>query len=211
MTIERHPAVPAHLYEQGNVTYFGIGSHAFAWNETRRISCEPARDLRPAKFGVPATIAGYTIRQIEVDGAPLLVAGAGVPAELFSEVSTFPQVLWPLMGQGKPVVFEVTAPPPPPGPAPFTGAFYGVTPFTPEELEQRRLEREKLQAQWERGLPDRALCDVEGCKAERRFDGDDSIAPRKWAQVTFVDEDGESEDFMLCEEHTAAVKAVIGA
>jgi hypothetical protein len=94
-------------------------------------------------------------------------------------------------------------------PRPFTAAFYGSQSFTLEQLEQRRIEREKRAAEREAGLPDKATCDVHGCKSLQRFDSESSIAPPTWAQVTLVDADGETEDFTLCAEHAQKVKAVL--
>lgn len=117
---EPAPGVPSTLYQAGDVTYFGLGPQKFAWGERRRVKWEPDRDFKAQKLGIPMNVAGYVVHQIESGGVELLVPQkSGIPMELFSEVSTFPQVHWPVFGPGKPLILDLEAPGPPPAPPPF--------------------------------------------------------------------------------------------
>lgn len=101
---------------KGDVVYFGVGRHAFAWGERRTVTAEPDRNFQPLKFGAP--IGGFVIFAITAAGEELFGNALGVPVELLSEVSTFPQPRWPELGPGRAVAFDVQAPDEP-QPQPF--------------------------------------------------------------------------------------------
>jgi len=125
-------------------TYFGLGSSTFAWGERRTVSIVPLRPFRPEKLMVPSNVEGFLVFSLAFGKTDLLAHSRGIPIELLTEVSTFPQVLWPELGPGVAVTFDLQAPPEPPrpkwwrrfwnwitrkrAPAPpvFSGAFYGV-------------------------------------------------------------------------------------
>lgn len=110
-------------YVAGDVTYLGFGTTQIAPGATVTVPVETDRPFTPQKMGCPSTVIGLQIQQVNVSGTNILANSLGVPVELLSEVSTFPQVLWPSLDTAtgvKFVVFNPTA-----LTLNFTGAFYG--------------------------------------------------------------------------------------
>lgn len=105
------------------MTYFGLGTTAFKWGERRRVTGTPDVDFDAERF--ETSTIGYTLLGASVGGVELLARGKVAPLELFSRVSTFPQIAWPRMGPGSPVEFYLQAPAVPLLAPPFSGAFYG--------------------------------------------------------------------------------------
>jgi hypothetical protein len=75
-------------------------------------------------MGCPSTTIGLLITQINISGTNLLSNSLGIPIELFSEVSTFPQILWPTLDTATGVQFVVANPTA--NALVFSGAFYGT-------------------------------------------------------------------------------------
>jgi hypothetical protein len=75
-------------------------------------------------MGCPSTTIGLLITQINISGTNLLSNALGVPIELLSEVSTFPQILWPTLDTATGVQFVVANPTA--NDLVFAGAFYGT-------------------------------------------------------------------------------------
>jgi len=112
-------------YVAGDVTYLGFGSTSIpAGSIGTPVDVSTNRPFTPQKMGCPSTVLGLLITQINISGTNLLANSLGVPVELLSEVSTFPQVLWPTLDTATGVQFVVANPTG--GALVFSGAFYGT-------------------------------------------------------------------------------------
>lgn len=112
-------------YVAGDVTYLGFGATPVAAAATNvPVNVSTDRPFTPQKMGCPSTIIGLLINQVNVSGTNLLANTLGFPVELLSEVSTFPQVLWPSLDTATGVTFLVSNPTG--GALSFQGAFYGT-------------------------------------------------------------------------------------
>jgi hypothetical protein len=115
-------------YVAGDVTYLGFGATSIpptaAGGQGTSVPVSTNRPFTPQKMGCPSTVLGLLITQINISGTNLLANSLGVPVELLSEVSTFPQVLWPTLDTATGVEFVVANPTL--GALVFSGAFYGT-------------------------------------------------------------------------------------
>lgn len=112
-------------YVAGDVTYLGFGTTSIpAGSVGTAVDVSTNRPFTPQKMGCPSTVLGLLITQVNVSGTNILSNAQGVPIELLSEVSTFPQVLWPSLDTATGVQFVVANPTA--GALNFTGAFYGT-------------------------------------------------------------------------------------
>lgn len=111
-------------YFAGDVTYLGFGATSIpAGSVGTPVNVSTNRPFTPQKMGCPSTVIGLLILQVNVSGTNILANALGAPIELLSEVSTFPQVLWPSLDTATGVQFVVGNPT---GAAlVFSGAFYG--------------------------------------------------------------------------------------
>jgi len=109
----------------GDVTYLGFGATSIpAGSIGTPVDVSTNRPFTPQKMGCPSTVIGLLITQVNVSGTNILANSLGAPIELLSEVSTFPQVLWPSLDTATGVQFVVANPT---GAAlTFSGAFYGT-------------------------------------------------------------------------------------
>lgn len=112
-------------YVAGDVTYLGFGSTSIAAGSTgTSVQVLPLRPFTPQKMGNPSTNIGLLVSQVQISGTNIFSNNAGVPIELFSEVSTFPQIVWPTLDTATGVTFVLINPT---GAAiPFQGGFYGT-------------------------------------------------------------------------------------
>jgi hypothetical protein len=111
-------------YMAGDVTYLGFGATNIpAGSVGTAVNVSTNRPFTPQKMGCPSTVIGLLITQVNVSGTNILANALGAPIELLSEVSTFPQVLWPSLDTATGVQFVVANPTG--GDLTFSGAFYG--------------------------------------------------------------------------------------
>lgn len=112
-------------YVAGDVTYLGFAATSIPANSPgTNVDVSTNRPFTPQKMGCPSTVLGLLITQINISGTNLLANSLGIPIELFSEVSTFPQILWPTLDTATGVQFVVANPTG--GALVFSGAFYGT-------------------------------------------------------------------------------------
>lgn len=112
-------------YVAGDVTYLGFSSTTIpAGSVGTPVNVSTNRPFTPQKMGCPSTVLGLLITQINISGTNLLANALGLPVELLSEVSTFPQILWPTLDTATGVQFVVANPTG--GDLVFSGAFYGT-------------------------------------------------------------------------------------
>ena len=112
-------------YVAGDVTYLGFGATNIpAGSVGTPANVSTQRPFTPQKMGIPSTLLGLLITQINISGTNLLANSLGIPNELFSEVSTFPQILWPTLDTATGVQFVVANPTG--GDLSYSGAFYGT-------------------------------------------------------------------------------------
>ncbi len=112
-------------YVSGDVTWFGFGITSILANSAGQVvSIKPLRPITPQKIFAPSTNQGLLLGQASVGGTNIFANQAGVPIELFSEVSTAPQIRWPTIDTSVGIDFTLINPT---GAAiPFTGAMYGT-------------------------------------------------------------------------------------
>lgn len=112
-------------YVSGDVTWFGFGITSITANSNGQVvSIKPLRPITPQKIFCPSTNQGLLLGQASVGGTNIFANQAGVPIELFSEVSTAPQIRWPTIDTSVGIDFTLINPT---GAAiPFTGAMYGT-------------------------------------------------------------------------------------
>jgi hypothetical protein len=111
-------------YVAGDVTYLGFGATVIpAGSVGTPVNVSTNRPFTPQKMGCPSTVIDLLITQVNVSGTNILANALGTPIELLSEVSTFPQVLWPSLDTAIGVQFVVANPTL--GALTFKGAFYG--------------------------------------------------------------------------------------
>jgi hypothetical protein len=112
-------------YVAGDVTYLGFAATSIPGGSVGTpVNVTTQRPFTPQKMGCPSTVLGLLITQINISGTNLLANSLGIPIELFSEVSTFPQILWPTLDTATGVQFVVANPTG--GALVFSGAFYGT-------------------------------------------------------------------------------------
>lgn len=113
------------VYVAGDVTYLGFAATSVPANSPgTSVPVSTNRPFTPQKMGCPSTVLGLLITQINISGTNLLANSLGIPIELFSEVSTFPQILWPTLDTAVGVEFVVANPTA--AALVFSGAFYGT-------------------------------------------------------------------------------------
>lgn len=112
-------------YVAGDVTYLGFGSSSIPANSPgTSVQILPLRPFTPQKMGNPSTNIGLLVSQVQISGTNIFSNNAGVAIELFSEVSTFPQIVWPTLDTATGVTFVLINPT---GAAIlFQGGFYGT-------------------------------------------------------------------------------------
>jgi hypothetical protein len=112
-------------YVSGDVTWFGFGiTSILALAVGQVVSIKPLRPITPQKIFCPSTNQGLLLGQASVGGTNIFANQAGVPIELFSEVSTAPQIRWPTIDTAVGIDFTLINPTG--GAIPFTGAMYGT-------------------------------------------------------------------------------------
>lgn len=127
--MQQTPAVPVEYsqvqYVAGDVTYLGFGSTSIPAGSTgTSVQVLPLRPFTPQKMGNPSTNLGLLVSQVQISGTNIFANNAGLPVELLSEVSTFPQIVWPTLDTATGVTFVLLNPTA--GAIPFQGGFYGT-------------------------------------------------------------------------------------
>ena len=122
--LDRAVNVSATQYVAADTTWFGLGSTTIPASDRVTIQLKPLRPFVPQRQYHPSTIQDLLIRSASIGGTNIYSNVAGVPVELFSEVSTSPQIEWPTLETSVGIDFEVEnlvaiA-------QPFRGALYGT-------------------------------------------------------------------------------------
>lgn len=112
-------------YMAGDVTYLGFGSTTIPTGSVgTEVDVNTKRPFKPQKMGCPSSTIGLLVKEVNISGTNVYSNAQGVPVELLSEVSTFPQVNWPTLDTATGVQFVVSNPTG--GDLSFQGAFYGT-------------------------------------------------------------------------------------
>lgn len=110
-------------YVAGDVSWFGFGHTTITSLVVgQKVTLKPQRPLAPQKLFCPSNTQNLEITDADIAGTNLFASGDGVPIELFSEVSTAPQLSWPTIDTNTGIDFTIsnlTA-----GDKLFRGAFY---------------------------------------------------------------------------------------
>lgn len=112
-------------YLAGDVTFIGFGQTVvLAGAVNAQITINVLRPFTPQKMFCPSTIVGLLVNNVAFQGTNIFANNLGVPIEQFSEVSTFPQIVWPTIDPATGVVFTVSNPTG--GNLNFEGGMYGT-------------------------------------------------------------------------------------
>jgi hypothetical protein len=111
-------------YTAGDVTWIGFGQTTIGAGLTVNVTIPVVRPFNPQKLFCPSTIVGLLLLNTTFQGTGIFANAQGVPIELFSEVSTAPQILWPTIDPATGVVFSVFNPTV--GALVFSGGMYGT-------------------------------------------------------------------------------------
>jgi hypothetical protein len=111
-------------YVAGDVSWFGFGHTVVPSGSTGTVvPLTPKRPLAPQKLFCPSNVQNLELTSADIAGTNLFASGLGIPIELFSEVSTSPQISWPTIDTNTGIDFTlvntITA-----GNKNFRGAFY---------------------------------------------------------------------------------------
>ena len=114
---------PTH-YVAGDVSYFGLGRTTVPANDTLVIELRPSRPFKPQKLFLPSTVQNLLLTSADIGGTNMFANNGGVPVEIFSEVSTSPQIDWLTIEPAVGIAISVQNPTG--GPLIFSGALYGT-------------------------------------------------------------------------------------
>ncbi len=96
-------------YVAANVSYMGLGDTLLTPLVSNfDITLRPLRPIRPQKIGFPSNVQDILINQITIGGTTVFANNDGIPIEMLSEVSIFPQIAYPTIDPATGVVFQVT-------------------------------------------------------------------------------------------------------
>lgn len=99
------------MYTAGELSYFGMGAiNIPAGTTTTTAPLLPQRPITPQRLGCPSTVQGLMINSASIGGINLFASQLGIPIEMFSEVSTFPQMDWPTLEPSTGIAWTVTNP-----------------------------------------------------------------------------------------------------
>lgn len=108
---EQPVAYSPDAYKAGNLSFFGFGSTAIPAGSTgTTVPLAPVRPIHPQKLFCPSTIVGLLIVSASIGGTNLFAGSAGVPVEIFSEVSTSKPLDWITITPAVGVVFVIANP-----------------------------------------------------------------------------------------------------
>lgn len=112
-------------YVAGDVSYFGLGRTAIPANDRVVIpAIRPTRPFKPQKLFIPSTIQDLLLENADIGGTNMFADQSGVPVEIFSEVSTSPQLDWLTIEPAVGIILTVSNPTA--VDAVFSGALYGT-------------------------------------------------------------------------------------
>lgn len=99
-------------YSAGELSYFGMGRTVVPASTPgfQTAVLRPSRPITPQRFGCPSNVQGLLINAASIGGINLFASELGIPIEMFSEVSTFPQMNWPTLEPSTGIVFTLTNP-----------------------------------------------------------------------------------------------------
>lgn len=102
-------------YTAGDVTQFGMGfftipATAGLLTPVQTPVIRPDRPFTPQKLGCPSTQFGLFLLEAKIEGTNILASSLGVAIEMYSEVSTFPQIEWPTIQPSTGISFIVANP-----------------------------------------------------------------------------------------------------
>lgn len=107
----------------GDVTYLGFGRTSIPAGGQVTVEVRPQRPFKPQRIFCPSNVQNLLILNVEIQGTGIFANSLGVPIELFSEVSTTPQIRWPTLQTATGAQFIVSNPTG--GALFFSGMLYG--------------------------------------------------------------------------------------
>jgi len=112
-------------YTAGDVSMFGLGTFVIpAGSIGTNCVRVPVNPITPQRLGCPSTVQGLLLLSAVIGSTNLFNSTFGIPIELFSEVSTFPQILWPTIDTNTGITLVVANPTG--APLNFSPTFYGT-------------------------------------------------------------------------------------
>ena len=98
-------------YRAGDVSMFPMGVISIPAGATITTApLTPSRPFTPQKLGCPSSVQGLLILNASIGGINLFASNLGAAIELFSEVSTFPQIMWPTIEPSTGITFTLQNP-----------------------------------------------------------------------------------------------------
>jgi hypothetical protein len=95
-------------YIAGDVSWFGFGhTNVPSGSVGTPINLTPKRPFAPQKLFCPSNVQNLELLAADIAGTNIFAAGLGVPIEMFSEVSTAPQLSWPTIDTNTGIDFTV--------------------------------------------------------------------------------------------------------
>lgn len=95
-------------FNKGRILLLGFQALAIANGAQVQVLTQPQYPFRPCRLIVPSTIApGFRLNNITSGQQPIFAAAGGIPAEAFSEVATYVDVIWPTASIGNQVAIDV--------------------------------------------------------------------------------------------------------
>lgn len=122
--LERPVAYSPTTYRSADVSWFGFGTQSVAAGATIIVQLNPKRPFKPQKLFLPSTVIGLLITIADIGGTNMFANDAGIPVEIFSEVSTSPQLDWITVEPAVGIAFTVFNPTG--GALDFSGSLYGT-------------------------------------------------------------------------------------
>ncbi len=112
-------------YNRGGLSWLGFGrTEVLDGAVNQEIEIDTERPFTPQLCYNPSTVFGLLVNAITLEGTNLFSNTAGVPIELFSEVSNAPQIQWPTLDPSTGLKFVVSNPSG--GDLFFSGGFWGT-------------------------------------------------------------------------------------
>lgn len=112
------------FYASADVSWFGFGTTVVPAGATVPVTLRPKRPFKPQKLLLPSTVIGLLITSADIGGTNMFANDAGIPTELFSEVSTAPQLDWITVEPAVGIEFTIFNPTG--APLNFSGSLYGT-------------------------------------------------------------------------------------
>jgi len=84
-------------YVAGDVSWMGLGATLIPAGGQGNVTVKPIRPITPQKLLCPSNVQNMLLLKASIGGTNIFASTNGIPIEIFSEVSTAPQIDWPTL------------------------------------------------------------------------------------------------------------------